>query len=80
MKVSLLAILPQSMETCMSLWRKWITKLKTGNFVEECGFIVHPEHDWLGGASPDGLVLDNTVLEIKCPFGSICDKKGDDLV
>ena len=37
-------------------------QVKTGNFVEECGFIVHPVYDWLG-ASPDGLVLDNTVLD-----------------
>lgn len=41
---------------------------KTGNFVEECGFFVHPEYDWLG-ASPDGLVGDDGLIEIKCPFG-----------
>ncbi len=41
---------------------------ETGNFVEECGFFVHPEHDWLG-ASPDGLVGDDIVLEIKAPYG-----------
>jgi len=46
---------------------------KTGNFVEECGFIVHPEHDWLG-ASPDGLIDNDGVIEIKCPFG-LRDKK-----
>lgn len=44
---------------------------KTGNLVNECGFFVHPEYEWLG-ASPDGLIeLDNgelMVLEIKCPF------------
>ena len=42
--------------------------METGNKVEECGFFVHPEHDWLG-ASPDGLVGDDGVVEIKCPFG-----------
>lgn len=51
---------------------------KTGNFVEECGFFVHPDYPWLG-ASPDGLVDDDIVLEIKAPFG-LRDKKGDDLV
>ena len=44
---------------------------KTGNLVNECGFFVHPEHDWLG-ASPDGLIESDNgelmVLEIKCPF------------
>lgn len=40
---------------------------KTGNLVEECGFFVHPEHAWLG-ASPDGLVGDDGLVEIKCPF------------
>ena len=45
---------------------------KTGNLVHECGFFVHPEHDWLG-ASPDGIFENNMgeqcILEIKCPFG-----------
>ena len=44
---------------------------KTGNAVHECGFFVHPEHDWLG-ASPDGLIESDNgelmVLEIKCPY------------
>lgn len=44
---------------------------KTGNLVNECGFFVHPEHDWLG-ASPDGLIESDNgelmVLEIKCPY------------
>jgi putative phage-type endonuclease len=38
-----------------------------GVFVEACGLIVHPKHEWLG-ASPDGLVGDDTVIEVKCPF------------
>jgi putative phage-type endonuclease len=44
---------------------------KTGNLVNECGFFVHPEYEWLG-ASPDGLIESDNgelmVLEIKCPF------------
>lgn len=36
--------------------------------VVETGFHVHPEHTWLG-ASPDGLLGDNGLIEIKCPYG-----------
>ena len=39
----------------------------TGEFVEQTGFWVHPDKDWLG-ASPDGLVLDNCLIECKCKF------------
>lgn len=42
--------------------------LETGLNVVETGFHAHPEHDWLG-ASPDGFVGDDAVIEIKCPFG-----------
>ena len=38
----------------------------TGNEVEKCGFIEYP--GWVG-ASPDGLVGDHGLVEIKCPFG-----------
>jgi putative phage-type endonuclease len=48
-------------------------EMETGNKVQECGLIVHPEHDWLA-ASPDGLISDDGLLEIKCPFG----KRKDD--
>lgn len=34
--------------------------------VSEVGFIVHPEIKWFG-ASPDGLVNSDGLLEIKCP-------------
>ena len=47
--------------------------------VTECGFVIHPEKNWLG-ASPDGVVDDPSVninstglLEIKCPY-SVRDK------
>lgn len=40
----------------------------SGKFVEEVGFFVHPEYDWLG-ASPDGIIDGDGVMEIKCPFG-----------
>ena len=32
--------------------------------VEKCGFFTYKQH---AGASPDGLVSDNAILEIKCP-------------
>ena len=38
----------------------------TGRDVEECGFYLHPEIE-RSGASPDGLVGDDGLLEIKCP-------------
>lgn len=34
--------------------------------VEECGFF--PYEDWLG-ASPDGLIGDEAIVEVKCPYG-----------
>lgn len=43
-------------------------EMTTGNTVKECGFFVHPEHEWLG-ASPDGLIGDDGLIEIKCPYG-----------
>lgn len=42
--------------------------MATGNDVDECGFYVHPEHEWLG-ASPDGFIGPDGLLEVKCPFG-----------
>lgn len=39
--------------------------LATENDVEECGFFTHK--DMMAGASPDGLVGEVGVLEIKCP-------------
>ena len=39
---------------------------KTVQLVTEVGFIVHPEIDQ-AGASPDGLVGDEGMVEIKCP-------------
>lgn len=40
-------------------------ELETFNIVTECGFILHPEIE-NAGASPDGLIGDDGVLEIKC--------------
>lgn len=36
------------------------------DLVEECGFYTHPTIE-MSGASPDGLVNDDGLLEIKCP-------------
>lgn len=41
-------------------------ELDTGMEVEKCGFF--PYEDWLG-ASPDGLIDDDMILEFKCPYG-----------
>jgi len=43
-------------------------ELETNIIIKECGFILHPEFDWLG-ASPDGLIGADAIAEIKCPFG-----------
>ncbi len=40
---------------------------ETGTNVDAADFHIHPEHDWLG-ASPDGLVGDDGMIEVKCPF------------
>ena len=39
---------------------------QTGNLVIETGFVPHPTV-MMSGASPDGLVGDNGLIEIKCP-------------
>ena len=38
----------------------------TGNIVRLVGFIPHPTIEWCG-ASPDGLVDDDGLVELKCP-------------
>ena len=44
---------------------------KTGNLVNECGFYVCHDYNWLG-ASPDGIIElsegGHATLEIKCPY------------
>ena len=39
---------------------------ETGSLVTEVGFIDHPTNDRLG-ASPDGVISEDIILEIKCP-------------
>ena len=41
-------------------------EIETGEFVEQVSFIDHPRID-LAGASPDGLVGKDGLIEIKCP-------------
>lgn len=43
--------------------------LETGNSVSEIGFVDHPRIA-LAGASPDGLIADAGLVEIKCPNSS----------
>ncbi|XP_064632038.1 uncharacterized protein LOC135490655 [Lineus longissimus] len=33
----------------------------------ECGLFISPDHPWLG-ASPDRILDDNSIVEVKCPF------------
>ena len=40
---------------------------KSGNFVISSGFVDSPDVDFLGG-SPDGLIDDEGLIEVKCPF------------
>jgi exodeoxyribonuclease (lambda-induced) len=41
--------------------------IRTGNVVHCKGLFTHPDYAWLGG-SPDGLVGDDGIIEVKCPF------------
>ena len=41
--------------------------IRTGNVVVSKGLFTHPDYEWLGG-SPDGLVGDRGIIEVKCPF------------
>ena len=54
-------------------------EVETGLEVEQVGFIVHDEYS---GASPDGMIDDDGLMEIKCPgdkvyFQYLLDKKID---
>ena len=41
-------------------------EVETGEIVKLCGFVDHPSIDWLG-ASPDGLIGRDGLVEFKCP-------------
>jgi len=41
-------------------------EVTTNNFVDQLAFVDHPSIDWFG-CSPDGLVSDRGLVEIKCP-------------
>lgn len=52
-----------------SFWEQYAREaymLKTGEVVQECGFAEHSTIDFFG-ASPDGLVNPDGLIEIKCP-------------
>jgi len=44
-------------------------EVDTNNFVDQVAFIDHPSIKWFG-CSPDGLVSDRGLVEIKCPNSS----------
>lgn len=43
-----------------------IYEIESGNLCMRTGFWVHPEYRWLG-ASPDRLIGNDGLLEVKCP-------------
>lgn len=43
-----------------------VYEIASGKMVDECGFVPHPTIEGCG-ASPDGLVGDDGLVEIKCP-------------
>lgn len=47
-------------------------EMETGNAVEQVGFV--PMDKW-AGSSPDGLIGNEGLIEIKCPFGKRKDEK-----
>ena len=54
-------------------------EVKTGNFVDQIAFVEHDIIEWFG-CSPDGLVGNDGLIEIKCPnsathWATIKDKK-----
>lgn len=51
-------------------YARYAFEAETGMLVRECGFIQHPTFQWVGG-SPDGLIGDDGLLEIKCPASAI---------
>lgn len=63
---------PKSPNRHMNYGREWEPAARrdyetaTGLLVTRTGFWLHPCIDWLG-ASPDGLVGDDGLVEIKCP-------------
>jgi len=44
-------------------------EVKSGNFVDQIAFVDHPTIKWFG-ASPDGLIGTDGLVEIKCPNSS----------
>jgi putative phage-type endonuclease len=41
-------------------------EVETGNIVEQTGFVLHPKYDFIG-ASSDGWIGTDGLIEIKCP-------------
>jgi hypothetical protein len=40
---------------------------RSGLFVQPCEPLTHPDYDYVGGM-PDGLLLEDGIVEIKCPY------------
>lgn len=42
--------------------------METGRRITKSGFFISPNHDWLG-ATPDGALGNDGLIEVKCPYG-----------
>lgn len=66
-------VFPEQLDTAPIRWgneqepfARAMYEVNENTMVQECGFILHPNIE-KSGASPDGLIGDDGVLEIKCP-------------
>lgn len=66
-------VFPEQLDTAPIRWgneqepfARAMYEVNENTMVQECGFILHPSIE-KSGASPDGLIGDDGVLEIKCP-------------
>ena len=66
-------VFPEPLDTAPIRWgneqepfARAMYEVNENTMVQECGFILHPVIE-KSGASPDGLIGDDGVLEIKCP-------------
>ena len=48
----------------------------TDTKVERIGFVEHPDYDWIG-VSPDGLISNDGLIEVKCPYSQKLPKSPD---
>ncbi|KAB0805159.1 hypothetical protein PPYR_02129 [Photinus pyralis] len=59
-------------ELSTNLWLNYIcgTAEQLGFKINECGFFIGSEELYFLGASPDGVIDSDTIIEIKCPYSA----------